>query len=227
MSIKLEVWGDYACFTRPELKTERYSYDVMTPGAAIGILEAIFWHPGLHYRIDRIHVLNPIQFTSVRRNEVKSKLKGTGVKTAIKKGEFTGLYLNTKTDIVQRAATVLKDVHYVIEAHFDIGPEANATDNPGKFQDILKRRVRKGQCYHQPYLGVREFPANFQLWEKTMEGNSVYEGQKKDLGIMLHHMAYTPRVLWNGKVVYDAAPTFFRAVLSEGVLELSESEVLQ
>ncbi len=74
MSIKLEVWGDYACFTRPELKTERYSYDVMTPGAAVGILEAIFWHPGLHYEIDRIHVINPIQFTSVRRNEVKSKI---------------------------------------------------------------------------------------------------------------------------------------------------------
>ena len=125
MSIKLEVWGDYACFSRPELKTERYSYDVMTPGAAVGILEAIFWHPGLHYEIDRIHVINPIRFTSVRRNEVKSKIGCSRVKAAIKKEAFDGLYLNTKTDIVQRAATVLKNVRYVIEAHFDIGPESN------------------------------------------------------------------------------------------------------
>ena len=95
MSIKLEVWGDYACFSRPELKTERYSYDVMTPGAAVGILEAIFWHPGLHYEIDRIHVINPIRFTSVRRNEVKSKIGCSGVKAAIKKEAFDGLYLNT------------------------------------------------------------------------------------------------------------------------------------
>ena len=146
MSIRLEVWGDYACYTRPELKTERYTYDIITPGAAVGILEAIFWHPGLHYQIDKIYVLSPIQFTSIRRNEVKSKIGGSGIKSAIKKGELETLCLNTKAEIVQRAATVLKNVHYVIEAHFDIGPEANQTDNAGKFQDILKRRARKGQC---------------------------------------------------------------------------------
>lgn len=226
MAIKLEVWGDYACFSRPELKTERYTYDVITPGAAIGILEAVFWHPGMHYQIDRIYVLNPIQFTSVRRNEVKSKIKGSEIKTAIKKEEFGKLYLNTKTDIVQRAATVLKNVHYVIEAHFEIGPEANDTDNPGKFQDILKRRARKGQCYHQPYFGTREFPVRFQLWEG---GNIVtaYEGREKDLGIMLHHMEYAPRALKDGSMVYDASPVFFRAVLKNGILDLEESEVLR
>lgn len=112
MSIKLEVWGEYACFTRPELKTERYSYDTITPGAAVGILEAIFWHPGLHYQIDRIHVLSPIRFASVRRNEVKSKIMASGIKAAIKKEDFGEIYLNTKTDIVQRAATVLKYVKY-------------------------------------------------------------------------------------------------------------------
>ena len=225
MSIKLEVWGDYACFTRPELKTERYSYDMMTPGAAVGILEAIFWHPGLHYEIDRIYVINPIRFTSVRRNEVKSKVKCSGVKTAIQKEAFDGLYLNTKTEIVQRAATVLKDVRYVIEAHFDIGPEANDTDNPGKFQDILKRRAKKGQCYHRPYFGVREFPAHFKLCE-GMVPDSECKGEK-DLGIMLHHMEYSPRRLKDGTMVYDASPVFFRAVLSDGVLDLSESEVLR
>lgn len=225
MSIKLEVWGDYACFSRPELKTERYSYDVMTPGAAVGILEAIFWHPGLHYEIDRIHVINPIRFTSVRRNEVKSKIGCSRVKAAIKKEAFDGLYLNTKTDIVQRAATVLKNVRYVIEAHFDIGQEANDTDNPGKFQDILKRRARKGQCYHQPYFGVREFPAHFKLCEGEIP-ESECKGEK-DLGIMLHHMEYSPRKLKDGTMVYDASPVFFRAALSDGILDLSESEVLR
>lgn len=225
MSIKLEVWGDYACFTRPELKTERYSYDVMTPGAAVGILEAIFWHPGLHYEIDRIHVIKPIQFTSVRRNEVKSKIGCSGVKAAIKKEAFDGLYLNTKTEIVQRAATVLKDVRYVIEAHFDIGQEANDTDNPGKFQDILKWRARKGQCYHQPYFGVREFPAHFKLCEGKIP-ESECKGEK-DLGIMLHHMEYSPRKLKDGTMAYDASPVFFRAALSDGILDLSESEVLR
>lgn len=226
MSIRLEVWGDYACYTRPELKTERYTYDVITPGAAVGILEAIFWHPGLHYQIDRVYVLNPIQFTSIRRNEVKSKIGGSGIKSAIKKGEFGALYLNTKAEIVQRAATVLKNVHYVIEAHFDIGSEANQTDNAGKFQDMLKRRAGKGQCYHQPYFGVREFPVKFRLWE----GGKIvtaYEGQEKDLGIMLHHMEYTPRRLKDGTVVYDASPVFFRAKLKNGVLDLRESEVLR
>lgn len=225
MSVKLEVWGDYACYTRPELKTERYTYDIITPGAAVGILEAIFWHPGLHYQIDRIYVLNPIQFTSVRRNEVKSKIMGSGVKSAIKKESFEVLYLNTKSDIVQRAATVLKNVHYVIEAHFDIGAEANATDNAGKFQDILKRRAKRGQCYHQPYFGVREFPAKFRLWEEG-EIITAYKGEDKDLGIMLHHMEYTSRTLHDGTIVYDASPVFFRARLRDGILDLQQSEVL-
>ena len=226
MSIKLEVWGDYACYTRPELKTERYTYDVITPGAPSGILEAIFWHPGLHYQIDKIYVLNPIQFTSIRRNEVKSKIGCSGIKSAIKKEEFHSLYLNTKAEIVQRAATVLKNVHYVIEAHFNIGPEANQTDNAGKFQDILKRRARKGQCYHQPYFGVREFPVKFRLWDGG-EIVTAYEGQETDLGIMLHHMEYVPRRLKDGTVVYDASPVFFRAKLKNGVLDLRESEVLR
>ncbi len=226
MSIKLEVWGDYACCTRPELKTERYSYDIITPGAAAGILEAIFWHPGLHYQIDKIYVLNPIRFTSVRRNEVKSKITGSGVKSAIKNQTYEALFLNTKSEIVQRAATVLKDVHYVIEAHFDIGSEANSTDNAGKFQDILKRRAKKGQCYHQPYFGVREFPVKFRLWEGG-EIVTAYGGQEKDLGIMLHHMEYSPRALKDGSVVYDASPVFFRAKLKDGILDLRESGVLR
>ena len=156
---------------------------------------------------------------------MKSKIGCSGVKAAIKKEAFDGLYLNTKTEIVQRAATVLKDVRYVIEAHFDIGQEANDTDNPGKFQDILKRRARKGQCYHQPYFGVREFPAHFKLCEGKIP-ESECKGEK-DLGIMLHHMEYSPRKLKDGTMAYDASPVFFRAALSDGILDLSESEVLR
>ena len=141
MSIRLEVWGDYACYTRPELKTERYTYDVITPGAAAGILEAIFWHPGLHYQIDRVYVLSPIQFTSIRRNEVKSKIGGSGIKSAIKKGEFGALYLNTKAEIVQRAATVLKNVQKVnvIISHISAPGNFRLTSDYGKEEKLLRR----------------------------------------------------------------------------------------
>ena len=123
MSIKLEVWGDYALFTRPEMKTERVSYDVMTPSAARGILEAIFWHPGLVYRIDRIHVCAPIRFANVRRNEVKSTANARSARTAMEKGQGE-IFIATSDDIQQRAAMLLKNVHYVIEAHFDMTDRA-------------------------------------------------------------------------------------------------------
>lgn len=124
MAVKVEVWGDYACFSRPEFKVERVSYDIMTPSAARGILEAIYWHPGLRWHIDRIHVLNPIRFTNIRRNEVKSKVSAQKAKIAMQKGGGQ-LYLSAPDDIQQRAAMVLRDVRYVIEAHFtmtDISP---------------------------------------------------------------------------------------------------------
>ena len=155
MSVKIEVWGDYACFTRPEMKVERVSYDVMTPSAARGLVEAIYWHPGLAWRIDRIYVLKPIQFTNIRRNEVKSKISAQNVRSVMN-GAQKPLYISTSEDIQQRAAMVLKDVRYVIEAHFTLTDKANETDNAGKFQDIIKRRLVRGQCYHQPYFGCRE-----------------------------------------------------------------------
>ena len=160
MAIQMEVWGKYACFSRPEMKVERVSYDVMTPSAARGILEAVYWHPGLRWHIDRIHVINPIQFTNIRRNEVKSKISAQNVRSVMLGGNRP-LYINTAEDIQQRAATVLRDVHYVIEAHFTMTERASAGDNPGKFQDIVKRRLSAGQCYHQPYFGCREFPVRF------------------------------------------------------------------
>ena len=211
--VRLEVWGSAACFTRPELKVERFSYAVMTPSAARGILEAVFWHPGLKWAIDRIHVLSPIQFANVRRNELKSKISARNVSDlAGKKGEE--IYQSTKEDIQQRAATVLRHPHYVIEAHFEMTEKANASDNPGKFREMFCRRARKGQCYHTPYLGCREFPAHFRLYEEALPAQ---EGETKDLGFMLYDMDYTDQ--------QNIQPTFFQAQLVNGVLELSDCEV--
>lgn len=217
MAVKVEVWGDYACFSRPELKVERVSYDIMTPSAARGILEAVYWHPGLRWHIDRIHVLNPIRFTNIRRNEVKSKLSAQKARSAMQKG-CGQLYLSAPDDIQQRAAMVLRNVRYVIEAHFTMTDNANETDNEGKFQDIIKRRLRRGQCYHQPYFGCREFPVNFSLFEGE-EIHSIYEGQERDLGYMLYDMDYSD--------LMDIEPMFFRAKLKDGVLDLRDCEVVR
>lgn len=210
MSVKIEVWGDYACFSRPEMKVERVSYDVMTPSAARGILEAIYWHPGLVWRIDRIRVLAPIRFTNIRRNEVKDKISASNVRTVMNRGKGE-LYLATSRSIVQRAAMILRDVHYVIEAHFDMTDRAAPTDNPGKFKDIVKRRAQKGQFYHQPYFGTREFPANFKLCESIPECPAELLGER-DLGWMLLDMDYSD--------LSDIKPMFFRGVLKDGVLEV-------
>lgn len=218
MSIKLEVWGDYALFSRPEFSVERVTYDVMTPSAARGILEAIYWHPGMKWIIDKIYVLSPIKFTNVRRNEVKSKVNVRSVEKAMQDKTVGDLYINTKTDIQQRAALILKDVHYVIEAHFEITANANKTDNPGKFQDIIRRRVIKGQCFHEPYFGCREFPVKFRLYEFDSIPTAISE-ECKDLGYMLYDMDYS-----NPE---DIKPMFFRAELKRGVLNLANCEVLK
>ena len=139
MSIRLEVWGDYACFTRPEMKTERVSYDVMTPSAARGLLEAVYWHPGMRWVIDRVRVCAPIRFTNLRRNEVKATINARSVRTVMERGKGE-LWLAAPEEIQQRAAMLLRDVRYVIEAHFDLTDKAAPGDNPGKFQDIMRRR---------------------------------------------------------------------------------------
>mgnify|MGYP000057885649 CR=1 FL=1 len=130
--ISVEVWGEYALFTRPEHKAERVSYEALTPSAARGILEAIFWHPGMTWIIDCIYVLKPIQFAAVKKNEVRSKINARTVSAAIKK-EQGSLYLAASEDRQQRAAVMLKDVHYVIKAHFELTDKANPSDNHGKF----------------------------------------------------------------------------------------------
>lgn len=208
MSISVEVWGDYACFSRPEMKVERVSYDVMTPSAARGILDAIFWHPGLRWHIDRIHVLSPIHFTSIRRNEVKDVISASNVKTTMERRKGT-LYLATPESIQQRAALVLCNVRYVIDAHFEMTKKAAPGDNPGKFQDIMKRRLAKGQTYHQPCFGVREFPAHFALCEAIPPCPEELKGTR-DLGWMLLDLDYSDPA--------DIRPMFFRATLKDGVL---------
>ena len=147
--VRIRVWGDYALFSRPELKVERYSYDVITPSAARGIMDAIYYHPGMRWIIDKIYVVKPIRFTSVRRNEVKSKISASNVLQAYN-GADKALYMSSKQEIVQRASVLLTDVEYVIEAHFEMTEKANKTDNPGKFKDITMRRLKKGECYHMP-----------------------------------------------------------------------------
>lgn len=218
VGVRVSVWGDYALFSRPELKVERCSYDIITPSAARGILEAIYWHPGMRWIIDRIYVKNPIQFTSVRRNEVKSKILASNVLQAYN-GADKELYISTKEDIVQRASLLLTNVSYVIEAHFEMTGKANASDNPGKFKDIVMRRLRRGECWHMPYFGCREFPANFALCEENEIRTAYDVVAEKDMGYMLFDMDYTDPE--------NIQPMFFRAVMRHGVIDLRDCEVVR
>lgn len=215
--VRVRIWGDYALFSRPEMKVERCSYDVMTPSAARGILEAVYWHPGMRWVIDRIYVRKPIRFSSIRRNEVKSKISASSVLNVIN-GKDKPLYISTKEEIVQRASVLLRDVEYVVEAHFEMTEQANASDNPGKFKDIIMRRLRRGECYHTPYLGCREFPARFELYERESV-ETEYSQIEKDLGYMLYDFDYS-----NPE---DIQPMFFRAVLKQGVLDVRDCEVVR
>ncbi len=213
--IRMEVFGDYALFTRPELKVERVSYDVMTPSAARGIVEAVFWHPGLRWHIDRIHVMNPIAFTNIRRNEVKETVLANTVKSVLA-GTSRPLFINTKESIQQRASMVLTNVRYVIDAHFTMTDKASPTDNEGKFIDITRRRLERGQCHHQPCFGCREFPAHFRAWQG---GDVPTINETRSLGVMLYDMDFTdPR---------DIKPMFFMAELKNGVMEIAGREVLR
>lgn len=216
--IRFKVKGDYACFSRPEFKVERVSYDIITPSAARGLLEAIFWHPGLCYKIDKIYLLSPIKFSNVRRNEVALKISANNAQQ-VYNGVSKELFMTTTgKNVQQRASMLLRDVEYIIEAHFEMTEKANATDNPGKFQEMLKRRLKKGQNYHQPYLGCREFPAQVSLYEGDISGVELaYPDEKRDLGFILYDMNYSDPD--------NITPMFFRAILDKGVLDLTDCEV--
>lgn len=207
--VSVDVRGGYALFTRPELKVERMSYDVPTPSALVGMLESIYWHPGMRYLIDSIEVLNEIQFSSIRRNEVKSKASAKQMKSAIM-GTAQPPHLITVDDIVQRASVVLRDVHYRVNAHFEMTSDASPEDTPAKFISILNRRIEKGQCYSQPYLGCREFPAEVSPATEPAGHGYYADVEERDLGLMLYGMDYSdPK---------DITPTFYHPVMRHGVI---------
>ncbi len=212
----VEAWGERALFTRPELSVERVSYDVITPSAARGLIESVYWHPGMRYVIDRIHVINPIKFSSVRRNEVKVKASSAAMRAAVQRTKDLP-YISSQESIVQRASLILTDVHYVIDAHFVMTDQAKSSDNPGKFCDILKRRLRKGQCYSQSYFGCREFAANVCLLEGEIPSGAYSDVAERDFGIMLYDMDYSDPE--------DISPMFYRAVMRNGVIDVAGSEV--
>ena len=210
--VRVLIQGARACFTRPEFKVERCSYDVITPSAARGILSAIHWKPAIAWRIDRIHVLKPIRFESIRRNEVGSKISPASVSKAIKAKTTAGLANYVDEDRQQRAATILRDVAYVIEAHFDLTAQAGVDDSVGKHLDIFNRRARKGQCFQMPCMGVREFPADFSLLEDGAPLPAVDDSLRgeRDLGWMLHDIDFERNM----------TPRFFRARMVDGVIEV-------
>lgn len=210
--IKLEVWGDYALFTRPEMKVERVSYDVITPSAARGLIEAIYWKPAIKWVIDKIHVYNKIQFTNIRRNEVSGKISKSNAK-ALMDGTRAVDFINTNEMRQQRAALVLKDVRYVIEAHFELTGKAGETDTVEKHYNIALRRMRTGQCYHTPCFGCREFPASFKLIEEDVKPSYLGE---QDLGFMLYDMDFSD--------AENIFPVFFRAKMINGVIDLKDIE---
>jgi CRISPR-associated protein Cas5d len=211
--IRLHVWGDRALFTRPEMKVERVSYDVITPSAARGILEAIHWKPAIAWIVDRIHVLKPIRFQSFRRNEVGAKASTALAERAMRTGSTAGLGLMVEEERQQRASTLLLDVAYVIEAHFDLTAKATAEDTPAKHISMFNRRAAAGQCFHRPCLGTREFAAEFDLLPEgaLLPPSKLPEGDRnRDLGWMLHDIDFSA----------GGRSRFFRARLTDGVLDV-------
>lgn len=242
--IRLHVWGDYALFTRPEMKVERVSYEIMTPSAARNILTAIYWKPQIAWVVDRIRVLKPIAFISVRRNEVASK--AVTPSAAVMHGTEEALIgLCPEDDRQQRASLVLRNVGYVIEAHFDIvertlepgGPEMPEAVCAAKHISIFNRRAAAGQAFHQPYLGCREFPAHFALIETDdaiPPCELPAEQQNKDFGWMFHDFIY--REDKKGRIIESnkgrkltAEPRFFHAIAKDGIVvvpKLDSKEVV-
>jgi CRISPR-associated protein Cas5d len=206
--VKLKVWGDYACFTRPEMKVERVSYDVMTPSAARGILEAIYWKPEIRWIVDKIHVLKPIKFTNIRRNEVGCKLSVRNTQTVMNGGDAK-ISIFVEDERQQRAAMVLKDVAYVIKADFEI---IDGDKNNGKHLDCFNRRAKNGQCFHQPVLGCREFPANFELIEDNIP-KAIDE--TRDLNWMLYDMDFATSIT-------EPPAIFFYAKMENGVIDVKK-----
>lgn len=211
--ITIRVQGDYALFTRPEMKVERVSYDVITPSAARGIIEAVYWKPAIRWWIDKIHVLKEIKFTSFKRNEVSEVVSASKVKQVMN-GAVKPLYLAATEKRQQRASLVLKDVDYVVEAHFEeVKEKWGERDTKEGHYNIILRRLREGQYFSSPCLGTREFGAKIELIESKDIPPSEIKG-KRDLGWMLHDFDYTN--------IKDSKPEFFKATMINGVIDLTD-----
>lgn len=221
----LEVTGDFACFTRPEMKVERVSYDVITPSAARAVFEAILWKPGIRWRIRRIEVLAPVRWISVRRNEVAAVASSRNALAAMNEGRGAiAIYIEDERK--QRAGLLLRDVAYRLHADLEmVSDEARA--HPAKYSAMFARRATAGQCVNQPYLGCREFEARFRLVELSDDGQGGWrapydepkalQDMNADLGWMLFDIDFSnPQ---------EPRPTFFRARVERGVLDLNAAEV--
>lgn len=209
---RVRVRGNYACFTRPEMKVERVSYDVMTPSAARGVLEAVLWKPAIAWRVHQIDVLKPIVWTSIRRNEVSEKASIATAKTAMKRGTGSlGFYVEEKRQ--QRAGLLLRDVDYVVHASFSMTDKAGPEDQVVKFEQMFRRRMEKGQCFHRPYLGCREFPADVELVANDNDSGTPLANEDRELGWMLLDMDYQQD---------QPEPRFFRATLKDGSVKVPE-----
>lgn len=204
----LYVHGPMACFTRPELKVERVSYEVMTPSAARGIFEAILWKPAIEWRIHRISVLAPIQFTTLKRNEVNSRAVRPSERVMAGQERLADFFADE--DRAQRTSLVLREVSYVVEASFDLTARAGPEDSAVKFSEMFERRVEKGQCFRAPYLGCREFECRFE----PAPASFTPIPDTKSLGMMLHDLEFAPKG--------PAKPRFFRAALENGVLNVPD-----
>ena len=209
-SLEVKLWGDLACFTRPEMKVERVSYPVMTPSAARGALEAIFWKPEVHWVVREIHVLRPIQYFSILRNEVNLRQSDRTAKAWAASG---GGY-DATSDRAQRHTLALRDVAYVVRA--DLQLDQRATDDIAKYRDQFRRRVRQGRCFATPFLGCREFSASFGEPDASDLPSAELLGRTEDLGRMLLDLEFVPGV--SGR----AAPKFFSAALRDGVLHVPD-----
>ena len=203
----LEVWGDMACFTRPELKVERVSYDVITPSAARAVFESIFWKDAIRWEVTKIEVLNPIKWTAIRRNEVGA-VAGKNIKS---------IYIEEKRQ--QKNALLLKDVRYRIYAKLIFIPvrdrknmkhDPGSDENHGKYNAMFERRAAKGQCFNQPYLGTREFAASFRLIDKNAGDLRPAIDENRDFGIMLYDMDFSD--------IKNVQPMFYRAKMVQGVI---------
>jgi CRISPR-associated protein Cas5d len=223
----LEVRGDFACFTRPEMKVERVSYDVITPSAARAVFEAILWKPGIRWRMRRIEVLAPVRWISVRRNEVGAVASVRNAQVTMNEGHGR-LALYVEDERQQRAGLLLRDVAYRLWADLETRSD-EARTNPGKYLAMFSRRAEAGQCVNQPYLGCREFAAQFRLvavveggphgWQVGLDEPPALDAWSADLGWMLYDLDFTDDA--------PPRPQFFRAVVDRGVLDLSRAEVRQ